>query len=196
MGSTRSCFADDVRASRWRMIITVAPGPFGSDTEPRNAIKIKSYSRPFVAPPTVLAAQTAMPGGQTVKLDGCRLFRVDPHVPCASRFHDWRAGGRASSLRGILPTWPVHGFSMPLTARGRERPCLPFICAQPARYKGRNYPADLPTVEEIIAVMFRAGDRTAELRNPCTHRAPLWRVGAYSHRPRAQHPLFSSSVMA
>lgn len=39
-----------------------------------------------------------------------------------------------------------------------------FHCGRPPRNKGRSYPADPPTVEEIVAVMRRAGDRTPGLR--------------------------------
>jgi hypothetical protein len=39
-----------------------------------------------------------------------------------------------------------------------------FHCGRPPRNKDRRYPADPPTVEEIVAVMRRAGDRTTGLR--------------------------------
>jgi hypothetical protein len=48
-----------------------------------------------------------------------------------------------------------------LDAAGRRRSpaTMPgFHCGRPPRNKGRTYPADPPTVEEIVAVMRRAGD--------------------------------------
>jgi hypothetical protein len=48
-----------------------------------------------------------------------------------------------------------------LDAAGRRRSpaTLPgFHRGRPPRNKGRTYPADPPTVEEIVAVMRRAGD--------------------------------------
>ena len=39
-----------------------------------------------------------------------------------------------------------------------------FHCGRPPRNKGRSYPADPPTVEEIVAVMRCAGARTPGLR--------------------------------
>ena len=55
--------------------------------------------------------------------------------------------------------------TMPGSHRGR-----------PPRNKGRSYPADPPTVEEIVAVMRRAGDRTAGLRTGALI-VLLWRAG-------------------
>jgi hypothetical protein len=49
-----------------------------------------------------------------------------------------------------------------LDAAGRRRsPATTpgFHCGRPPRNKGRRYPADPPTVEEIVAVMRCAGDR-------------------------------------
>jgi site-specific recombinase XerC len=49
--------------------------------------------------------------------------------------------------------------------RRRSRATMPgFHCGRPPRNKGRNYPADPPTVEDIVVVMRRAGDRTPGLR--------------------------------
>jgi integrase len=66
-----------------------------------------------------------------------------------------------------------------LDAAGRRRSpaTMPgFHAGRPARNKGRRYPADPPTVEEIVAVMRAAGDR----RQGCRLRGlivVLWRAG-------------------
>lgn len=62
-----------------------------------------------------------------------------------------------------------------LDAAGRRRSpaTMPgFHCGHPPRNKGRRYPADPPTVEEIVAVMRCAGDHTAGRRIIL-----LWRAG-------------------
>ena len=51
-----------------------------------------------------------------------------------------------------------------------------FHSDRPPRNKGRSYPADPPTVEEIVAVMRRAGDRTSGLRTRALI-VLLWRAG-------------------
>jgi site-specific recombinase XerD len=66
-----------------------------------------------------------------------------------------------------------------LDAAGRRRsPATKpgFHCGRPPRNKGRSYPADPPTVEEIVAVMRRAGDRTPGLRTRALI-VLLWRAG-------------------
>ncbi len=61
--------------------------------------------------------------------------------------------------------------------RRRSPATLPgYHCGRPSRNKGRRYPADPPTIEEIILVMRQAGGRIDG------HRAPglivaLWRAG-------------------
>jgi site-specific recombinase XerD len=49
-------------------------------------------------------------------------------------------------------------------------------CGRPPRNKGRSYPADPPTVEEIVAVMRAAGDRLPGLRTRALI-VLLWRAG-------------------
>ena len=66
-----------------------------------------------------------------------------------------------------------------LDAAGRRRSpaTLPqFHAGRPPRNKGMRYPADPPTIEEIIAVMRRAGDRVhgRRLRGLIV---VLWRAG-------------------
>jgi site-specific recombinase XerD len=66
-----------------------------------------------------------------------------------------------------------------LDAAGRRRSpaTLPgFHCGRAPRNKGRRYPADPPPVEEIIAVMRRAGDRMHGLRTRALI-VLLWRAG-------------------
>src|SRR4051812_39570188 len=66
-----------------------------------------------------------------------------------------------------------------LDAAGRRRPpaTLPaFHAGRPPRNKGIRYPADPPTIEEIVAVMRRAGDSVhgRRLRGLIV---VLWRAG-------------------
>src|SRR5919198_341890 len=74
-----------------------------------------------------------------------------------------------------------------LDAAGRRRSpaTLPgFHAGRPPRNKGRRYPADPPTVEEIVAVMRAAGDR----RHGCRLRGliiVLWRAGLRIHEALA-----------
>jgi site-specific recombinase XerD len=66
-----------------------------------------------------------------------------------------------------------------LDAAGRRQSpaAMPgFHCGRPPRNKGRSYPADPPTVEEIVAVMRRAGDRPPGLRTRALI-VLLWRAG-------------------
>ena len=66
-----------------------------------------------------------------------------------------------------------------LDAAGRRRsPATTpgFDCGRPPRNKGRTYPADPPTVEEIVAATRRAGDRTPGRRTR-TLIVLLWRAG-------------------
>jgi site-specific recombinase XerD len=51
-----------------------------------------------------------------------------------------------------------------------------FHRGRPPRNKGLQYPADPPTVEEIVAVMRRAGDRPHGLRTRALI-VLLWRAG-------------------
>src|SRR4051794_30035311 len=74
-----------------------------------------------------------------------------------------------------------------LDAAGRRRSpaTMPgFHAGRPPRNKGRRYPADPPSVEEIVAVMRAAGDR----RHGCRVRAlivVLWRAGLRIHEALA-----------
>ena len=66
-----------------------------------------------------------------------------------------------------------------LDAAGRRRPpaaTAGFHCGRPPRNKGLRYPADPPTVEEIVAVMRCAGDRPYGLRSRALI-VLLWRAG-------------------
>src|SRR4051794_24948511 len=74
-----------------------------------------------------------------------------------------------------------------LDAAGRRRSpaTMPgFHAGRPPRNKGRRYPADPPSVEEIVAVMRAAGDR----RHGCRLRGlivVLWRAGLRIHEALA-----------
>ena len=74
-----------------------------------------------------------------------------------------------------------------LDAAGRRRSLatMPgFHAGRPPRNKGRRYPADPPSVEEIVAVMRAAGDR----RHGCRLRGlivVLWRAGLRIHEALA-----------
>jgi len=66
-----------------------------------------------------------------------------------------------------------------LNAAGRRRSpaTMPaFHCGRPPHNKGLQYPADPPTVEEIVAVMRRAGDSAHGLRTRALV-VLLWRAG-------------------
>ncbi len=54
------------------------------------------------------------------------------------------------------------------------------------RYKGMRYPADLPTVEEIVAVMRQAGETTYGVRA----------IGETASTCRADATLVTSSALA
>ena len=82
-----------------------------------------------------------------------------------------------------------------LDAAGRRRSpaTLPeFHAGRPPRNKGMRYPADPPTIEEIVTVMRRAGDRVhgRRLRGLIV---VLWRAGELAccqwprRRARAPH---------
>jgi site-specific recombinase XerD len=69
--------------------------------------------------------------------------------------------------------------SVLLDAAGRRRSpaAMPgHHCGRPPRNKGRQYPADPPTVEEIVAVMRRAGETAHGLRVRALI-VVLWRAG-------------------
>jgi Phage integrase family len=74
-----------------------------------------------------------------------------------------------------------------LDAAGRRRsPATPpeFHAGRPSRNKAMRYPADSPTIEEIVAVMRRAGDRVhgCRLRGLIVVR---WRAGLRIHEALA-----------
>jgi integrase len=58
----------------------------------------------------------------------------------------------------------------------RRRPCLATTPGRPPRNKGMRYPADPPTVEEIVAVMRHAPDDRHGWR-VCAMIVVLWRAG-------------------
>ena len=68
---------------------------------------------------------------------------------------------------------------LPLDAAGRRRSpaTMPgFHAGRPSRNKGVRYPADRPSVEEIVAVMRNAGDGPHG-RRLCALIVVLWRAG-------------------
>jgi integrase len=74
-----------------------------------------------------------------------------------------------------------------LDAAGRRRSpaTMPgFHCGRPPRNKGRRYPADPPTVEEIVAVMRQAGTTAHGLRMRGLI-VVLWRAGLRIHEALA-----------
>ena len=73
-----------------------------------------------------------------------------------------------------------------LDAAGRRRSpaTLPeFHAGRPPRNKGMRYPADPPTVEEVIAVM-RAASETIHGQRLRGLIVVLWRAGLRAHRSR------------
>jgi integrase len=100
---------------------------------------------------------------------------------CARRWH--RTAGApwpARSRLGASPNARDGVMSEPLLdAAGRRRSpaTLPhFHAGRPPRNKGIRYPADPPTVEEIVAVMRHAGDRVHGRRLRALI-VVLWRAG-------------------
>src|ERR1035438_8248822 len=66
--------------------------------------------------------------------------------------------------------------SIRLVARARGRPCQVLAGGRAPRNKGLRFPADPPTVEEIVAVMRCAGDSRHGLRTRALF-VVLWRAG-------------------
>src|SRR6476659_5878911 len=85
-----------------------------------------------------------------------------------------------------------------LDAAGRRRSpaTMPgFHAGRPPRNKGQRYPADPPTVEEIVAVMRAAGDG----RHRCRLRGlivVLWRAGLRIHEASRSTSQTSTTVAA
>src|SRR5215210_7156218 len=65
---------------------------------------------------------------------------------------------------------------MPLVVGARRRPCPDSMPARAPRNKGVRYPADPPTIEEIVTVMRTAGDGQHGLRLRGLI-VVLWRAG-------------------
>jgi site-specific recombinase XerC len=121
-----------------------------------------------------------------------------PRPPGTER-DGWRARSAAAENAASMTALVL------LDAAGRRRSpaTLPgFHCGRAPRNKGRRYPSDPPPVEEIIAVMRRAGDTMHGLRTRALI-VLLWRAGlriseVHRHRPdcwttvvrrrRPQHP--------
>src|SRR5882757_2045233 len=81
-------------------------------------------------------------------------------------------------LLAVSPAEPMSG-SVALDRAGRRRSpaTMPgFHAGHPPRNKGLRYPADPPTVEEIVAVMRQAGTSTQGLRVRALV-VILWRAG-------------------
>ena len=97
-----------------------------------------------------------------------RLRLVMPRLPLSM------LGGWAPARD---PAWMNSSELLDAAGRRRSPATMPgFHYGRPRRNKGRTYPADLPTVEEIVAVMRRAGDRPPGLRTRALI-VLLWRAG-------------------
>ena len=71
----------------------------------------------------------------------------------------------------------MHSIMLDASGRRRQAVTLPgYHAGRPPRNKGRRYPADPPTVEEIIAVMRTAGGGPDGVRL-CALIVVLWRAG-------------------
>src|SRR3954470_8348101 len=99
---------------------------------------------------------------------------ADGHQPATTR---------ASRFTPEEESW-AKSCSM-LRVVGRSPATMPgFHAGRPPRNKGRRYPANPPTVEEVVAVMRAAGDR----RHGCRLRGlivVLWRAGLRIHEALA-----------
>jgi hypothetical protein len=87
-----------------------------------------------------------------------------------------------------------------LDAAGRRRSpaTIPgYHAGRPPRNKGQLYPADPPTVEEIIAVMRKTGDDRHGFRLRADRRAVAWRAAhSGSARARRTRPRPSARIAA
>ena len=90
-------------------------------------------------------------------------MRIVADPTCSRRvaFDDAVAMGRGAAIvaprmsSGVMRSAPLLEA---LVAGDRRRRCPGFHRGRPPRNKGLRYPADPPTVEEIVAVMREAGD--------------------------------------
>jgi hypothetical protein len=111
------------------------------------------------APPPGLSSSMRLSSGRGVlwwhpSLSLGGLSRSSPDGAARARSAD------SCSAAGRIPAEPMSG-SVVLDAAGRRRSpaTMPgFHAGHPPRNKGLRYPADPPTVEEIVAVMRIAGD--------------------------------------
>ena len=138
---------------------------------------------------------TSQFGQRALSGDSSRVARVSPFdgSGCAlmnsSRVLPESCGIRRPSVlacrgtvRGVIDagrdtSWSRSWCWMLLVVAGRRLPCRATVAVRPrATNKGRRYPADPPTVEEIVLVMRRAGDH-AHGRRLRGLIVVMWRAG-------------------
>src|SRR4051812_39575297 len=90
------------------------------------------------------------------------------------------SGGSRSALPIVRSVSCPGGCSMPPADVDRRPRCRASTLARPPRSRGRRYPADPPTVEEIVAVMRQAGTTPHGLRMRGLI-VVLWRAGLRIH---------------
>src|SRR5437867_13184476 len=85
----------------------------------------------------------------------------------------WLAGAEFPSSGGAMTALALHDAA----GRRRSPATMPgYHAGRPPRNKGLRYPADPPSVEEIVAVMRQAGTSTQGLRARALI-VVLWRAG-------------------
>ena len=143
-----------------------------------------SYPCGWALPASVSRCQRAA-GFLVARLEVARAKCVSRGVAVGRRAHRSARGslGAVSDARGGVMS------ELLLDAAGRRRSpaTMPeFHAGRPPRNKGIRYPADPPTIEEIVAVMRRAGDTIhgQRLRGLIV---VLWRAGLRIHR-RSRSP--------
>src|ERR671925_1123478 len=124
-----------------------------------------------------------------VRRRGSRSSRAErPSRSCAPvAVNGGRAARGRSSLGAIFDARGGVMSELLLDAAGRRRSLatLPeFHAGRPPRNKGMRYPADPPTIEEIVTVMRRAGD-SVHGRRLRGLMVVLWRAGLRIHEALA-----------
>ena len=182
-----------VRAS-WRSARSRTPaGSARSRSAPRRCARCRAQTGASPGPSTTIGARSSAP------VDGCtprwrrRSIRSSAVAARPTRRRSRRGSGGAlpwsltcthdgsTAIGFVKPSNDQGGFmqSVLLDAAGhrRSRATMPgYHRGRPPRNKGEHYPADPPTVEEIVAVMRSIGDRADGQRLRALI-VLLWRAG-------------------
>src|SRR5215207_1806904 len=106
-------------------------------------------------PVLVLTAIEALPLWSAARTGRARANRFRTRAVTVRR----RVPRRGSSVGFRYPRRVMSELLLDAAGRRRSPATLPeFHAGRPPRNKGMRYPADPPTIEEIVTVMRRAGD--------------------------------------